>query len=222
MAGQLPFSRLLGEKERYTITVISQFAQFDEDIDESKRLCDVQPYFCMIQVAEKRELTEALSDYKICKDIGNLIGKSLEDYQTLKNEEVEDFRHKMARLGEETSYMRSKMNLLDKLLYHYPLRLAKSPQMPDIIRVRLQNDGFFVAVKLENETSFGMMVKFEYTPEELKEITFQKMNRTNMAADKLRTKDYILKVSGRDEYLFGNYPLCQFTFIQVGEKSPSL
>lgn len=77
----------LKNKSQYIITAIkSPSARKEEISDEDQRICDVQPFFGLFKIAEKKELSE---DNKLNEDITNLIGKTYSEFnKTLKNAEV--------------------------------------------------------------------------------------------------------------------------------------
>lgn len=56
----------------------------DELTDETKRLCDVKPFFCIFKITEK----EVSTNNNITKNITHLIGKPLHEFKDLKNPEV--------------------------------------------------------------------------------------------------------------------------------------
>ena len=202
----------------YVISAISAFANLDEFYNESKRLSDIQPYFCVIRLSEKTKSTVLSSDDELCKVIGLLIGRCVNDFRCLKNLEVNDFRYKMSMLSENIEKERNKMSWNEKLMYQNPPRLSKMPnivKIPNGIKGRLQTETFLINVKLENdETSFSFCVPYKISPHKLLDVVLSKMARTmNQKGD--RSNDFILKVFGRDEYLFGDYPLIQFIYIQV-------
>ena len=77
----------LTDKSEYTFSAIINFgsvAQNQEITDEKKRLCDVQPYFCVLQVIKKKKTT----DNQLEKHITELIGKPVSEFQKLNNPEV--------------------------------------------------------------------------------------------------------------------------------------
>lgn len=119
----------------------------------------------------------------------------------------------MGLLGEEISYKRQKMTWNEKLLYQFPPRLAKNADLSDTVKSRLRNNQFVLVAKFENdETAFTFIVPYQTTPHKLLDIILAKKNLNLKRKD--RASDYILKISGQDEYLFGEFPLVQFLYIQ--------
>lgn len=179
--------------------------------DESKRICDIQPYFCMFRVTSK----QVAVNNKLNKNINCLIGKSLNDCKIINNPEVNDFRYKMNLLADEISTKRHKMTLVEKLAYQYPLRLASCTEIPENVKKRLRNDHFVLVAKFHNDetSSFTFNVPYYITPAKMLDMVLAKKALT-MNAKGDRASDYILKVCGQDEYLFGDYPLVQFLYIQ--------
>lgn len=119
-----PLHGSLNDKSGYVVSVISNFgdkAKNEEICDETVRLRDVQPYFCLLKIAEKRISV----DNPLEKDITHLIGKPVEEFKSLNNPEVNDFRHRMGVVAERVSTERTKMSWQELLMYQYPPRLAK-------------------------------------------------------------------------------------------------
>lgn len=106
------------------------------------------------------------------------------------------------------------MSWTEKLLYQFKPRIAASRDLPETVRGRLRNDHFVLVAKFENEeTSFTFNVPYHITPHKLLDMVLtKKALTTNKRQD--RASDYILKISGQDEYIFGDYPLIQFIYIQ--------
>lgn len=181
----------------------------EELSDETQRICDVQPYFSLFRVAEK----QVSDDNNLNKNITSLIGKTLTEFKTLKNPEVNDFRYKMNLLGEEIASKRSTMTLKEKIMYQYPPKLAKNADIPHTVRGRLRAENFWIVAKLPNEdVTFTFDVACTITPMQLLEIILsKKKSKLNLRE---RSKDYILKIGGQEEYIFGDNPLIQFLYIQ--------
>lgn len=79
----------LRDKSMYIIYAIkSPSARVEEIADESQRICDVQPYFALFKITEKREHSE---DHKVNDNITFLIGKTFTEFKALKNPEVSIF-----------------------------------------------------------------------------------------------------------------------------------
>ncbi|XP_061388256.1 phosphatidylinositol 4,5-bisphosphate 3-kinase catalytic subunit beta isoform [Musca vetustissima] len=213
-AKNYPLNNLIKDACDYEVSGISAIALVEPFTDETKRLCELQPYFCLLRLGERSEASTISSDYELSKLVSNMIGKSFEDYSAQRSPEEDDFRRKMSLLCDEIELERSKYSWYEKLLYEHPLRLADTPGMPEIIRKRFRNSNFLVVVKLENdETSFTISVNDQHTPRTLIDSAILKVRKSQIKVSD-RASDYILKVRGRDEYLFGDYPLIQFIYIQ--------
>jgi phosphatidylinositol-4,5-bisphosphate 3-kinase catalytic subunit alpha/beta/delta len=134
--------------------------------------------------------------------------------------QVNDFRYKMNILADEISHKRGSMTWLEKIAYQFPPKLAKTDEMPETVRGRLRNDHFVIVTKfhnINNDVSFTFNVPYYTTPNKLLDMILTKMQLTKMTMSEKnkRTADYILKVCGQDEYLFGDHKLIQFLYIQV-------
>lgn len=210
-----PLHSLIKDVCDYEVSGISAFANVEPFTDETKRLCELQPYFCLLRLGERSEPTTISSDYELSKLVSNMIGKSFEEYSAQRSAEEDDFRRKMVMLCDEIEAERAKYSWSEKLLYEHPMRLANTIQMPETIKKRLRNSNFLIVVKLENdETSFTISVNENHTPKTLIDSALSKVRKSQIKVSD-RATDYILKVRGRDEYLYGDHPLIQFIYIQV-------
>lgn len=85
-AEKYPLFGHLQDKSLYIIYAIkSPSARVEEISDESQRICDVQPFFALFKIAERQELSE---DSKLNENITSLIGKTISEFKTVKNPEV--------------------------------------------------------------------------------------------------------------------------------------
>lgn len=208
-----PLGYLIKDACDYLVYGISHYT-IEPYTDETKRLFEVQPYFGLLSLGERTDTTTFSSDYELTKMVTDIIGKSFDHQNTQGTPEVDHFRTKVALICDNIKIERSKYSWQQRLLYEHPLRLANSTTMPELIRQRHPSSAFLIAVKNENDQStFTLSVVENDTPLSLIDSTLQKMNRSQMKMND-RAADYILKVSGRDEYLFGDHPLIQFLYIQ--------
>ena len=68
----------------YGLHSITSIPTVDEISDETKRLCDVKPHFCIIKITEKKDS----SNNTLNQHIGLLIGKNINDFNSLNDSEV--------------------------------------------------------------------------------------------------------------------------------------
>lgn len=205
----------LRNKKMYVIKAIkSPSALLEEITDESQRIVDVQPFFALFKIEERLE--NESEDINLNKNINSLIGKKLDDFKTLKNPEVNDFRFQIGELGERIAKRRSKMTRKEKILYQYPPKLAKNSEIPYAVKPLLrENDEFQIVAKLPNEniSTITLQVPCFINPKQLLEqIILKKQSKLKNYRGKI--DDYILKICGQEEYIFGDHPLIQFLYIQ--------
>lgn len=205
-AERYPLFGLLRDKSMYVLSAITDVAKATALLDETKRLCDVQPTFCILKIEEKKVST----NQTLVSNINGLIGKAI-DFGSLKNPEINGFRHKMSNLGEDVSSKRIKMTWAEKLMYQYPPRLSLTKEIPLIVKSRLRDNKFVLVAKFYNEeNSFTFRVNCFWKPSRLLELILSKQAvRKNK-----RAHEYVLKFSGREEYLFGDYNVIDFVYIQ--------
>uniref|UniRef100_A0A673X9I2 Phosphatidylinositol 3-kinase catalytic subunit type 3 n=1 Tax=Salmo trutta TaxID=8032 RepID=A0A673X9I2_SALTR len=106
--------------EGHMFECVNQAAVHEELEDETRRLCDVRPFWPMLKLVTRNcGRAERLLDSKI----GVLIGKGLHELDALQDQEVKDFRSKMFRISEE------KMQQVQLMTWSEWLQACFSPQL---------------------------------------------------------------------------------------------
>lgn len=129
---------------------------------------------------------------------------------------MNDFRYKINLLGEDIASKRSTMSLKEKILYQYPPKLANSNEIPHTVKMVLeQGEKFLIVAKLSNEDiTVTLKVSCLINPTQLMDEIIQKMSTKIKNFRRKVMNDYILKICGQEEYIFGDHPLIQFIYIQ--------
>uniref|UniRef100_A0A1B6CVF3 phosphatidylinositol 3-kinase n=1 Tax=Clastoptera arizonana TaxID=38151 RepID=A0A1B6CVF3_9HEMI len=210
-ASKYPLHGTLHEPSSYVFCCINCMAETEELIDEHRRLCDVKPFAAVLKIIERKDdKAEKILNGQITR----LIGKGLHEFDSLKNSEVNYFRGKMKALADEMARNRQNKSWKERLYYRYPPRISHSSILPPPVSSKLIDGKFVLDVKFENtETKFMFHVQHTTTPKQLM------VSILNKKAITLNTKgehvsDFVLKVCGQEEYLVGDYPLVNFTYIQ--------
>ncbi|XP_038215234.1 phosphatidylinositol 4,5-bisphosphate 3-kinase catalytic subunit delta isoform [Zerene cesonia] len=212
MAGKMPLFGMLHEMNGYVFQFINSLSVPEEVNDENKRVRDIRPVFGVLMIIERS--IERPGEHLLNTQISHLIGKGLNEFDSLRSSEVNDFRMRMRCLAEESLLKRAQSTRLERLRYHCPPRLADSPSVPATLNSHLNNNCFILVTKVANtEISFTSNVSVNLTPQQHVDTIFRKKaNSLNMRGEQPR--NYVLKVCGREEYLLGDYPLIQFLYIQ--------
>ncbi|XP_058063113.1 phosphatidylinositol 4,5-bisphosphate 3-kinase catalytic subunit delta isoform [Anopheles bellator] len=203
-AERYPLYGHLGDKTTYYFSTLpSATSSSFEQHDESKRLIDVQPVFGMFKFVEKKVVSV---NSQLMSNINSLLGTPILE-KTLNNPEVNDFRTKMSLLGEEIGSQRAAMSRMDRISYQYPVKLARL--VPDHIA---QHNSFCV-VAISVDMQVTVKVTCQATPDEvLKRILEKKQFLAKARND--NSGDYILKVCGHEEYIYGAHPINRFQYVQ--------
>lgn len=120
-------------------------------------------------------------------------------------------------MGEQIASKRSTMTLKDKILYQYPPKLAKTNEIPIQVKsVLRENNEFQIVAKLPNESinTITLQVSCFLDPSQLLEQIILKKQSKMKNPVRGRSHEYILKICGQEEYIFGEFPLIQFLYIQ--------
>ncbi|KAJ0180329.1 hypothetical protein K1T71_003733 [Dendrolimus kikuchii] len=206
-----PLFGMLREMSSYVFQFVNSLAVTEEVDDETKRICDIKPV-CGVLVIVERSVERPGEDL-LNRDITWLIGKPLKEFDNLRSSEVNDFRTRMRYLAEENLMKRAQSTRLEKLRYQCPPRLADHPEIPATLRSHLNNQCFLLFTIVNSEDSFSSNVPATRTPQQHIEVILRRFaNSLNMHDQ--QPHNYVLKVCGREEYLFGDHPFIQFLYIQ--------
>ncbi|XP_046964995.1 phosphatidylinositol 4,5-bisphosphate 3-kinase catalytic subunit delta isoform [Vanessa cardui] len=212
LAGKQPLFGMLHEMSGYVFQFINSLAVPEEVDDENKRVRDIRPVFGVLMIIERS--IKRPGEHLLNTQISHLIGKGLNEFDSLRSSEVNDFRMRMRYLAEESLIKRAQSTQLERLRYHCPPRLADHPTVPTTLISHLNNNCFILVTKVANtEFSFTSNVPVGLTPQQhIETILRKKANSLNMRGE--HPRNYVLKVCGREEYLLGDHPLIQFLYIQ--------
>ncbi|XP_072943702.1 phosphatidylinositol 4,5-bisphosphate 3-kinase catalytic subunit delta isoform [Epargyreus clarus] len=213
VAGKYPLFGMLQHMSRYVFQFINSLAVPEEVDDENKRVRDIRPVCGVLMIIEEKSIQKP-GEHLLNTQISHLIGKGLNEFDSLRSSEVNDFRMRMRYLAEESLIKRSQSTQLERLRYHCPPRLADHPSVPETLRSHLHNNTFILVNKFPNtEQSTTTRVPVDHTPHQhIETVLRKKANSLNIRGE--HPRNYVLKVCGREEYLLGDHPLIQFLYIQ--------
>uniref|UniRef100_A0A452RJY4 phosphatidylinositol-4,5-bisphosphate 3-kinase n=1 Tax=Ursus americanus TaxID=9643 RepID=A0A452RJY4_URSAM len=206
-----PLFHMLSDPEAYVFTCVNQTAEQQELEDEQRRLCDIQPFLPVLRlVAREGDRVKKL----VNSQISLLIGKGLHEFDSLHDPEVNAFRTKMRQFCEEAAARRQQLGWEAWLQYSFPLQLEPSARSWGAGTLRVPNRALLVNVKFEgSEESFTFQVSTKDVPLALMACALRKKATVFRQPLVEQPEDYTLQVNGRQEYLYGGYPLCQFQYI---------
>lgn len=201
-----PLFHMLSDPEAYVFTCVNQTAEQQELEDEQRRLCDIQPFLPVLRlVAREGDRVKKL----INSQISLLIGKGLHEFDSLRDPEVNAFRAKMRQLCEEAAARRQQLGWEAWLQYSFPLQLEPAARARGA-----PGRALLVNVKFEgSEESFTFQVSTKDWPLALMACALRKKATVFRQPPGEQPEDYTLQVNGKQEFLYGSYPLCQFQYI---------
>lgn len=213
-ARKFPLKELLKDQSTYNFMCINSMAEKEELIDETRRLCDVKPFYNLLKVVER---AGDKAEQTLNTKIGQLIGKALHDFDALKSLEVNEFRWRMKLMAQNIAKSKEEMSLIDRIKYHYPCDVGDSDELPEYLAPKLRDGNMVVGIRLDNvDTCFSFSVAHTTTPHQLMTIALQK-NATLLGQYPIEPNiadGFVLKVSGRQEYLIGDYALSRFLSVR--------
>ncbi|XP_066475481.1 phosphatidylinositol 4,5-bisphosphate 3-kinase catalytic subunit beta isoform [Tiliqua scincoides] len=209
-AHDYPLFHLLMEIDSYMFSCVNQTAVREELEDETRRLCDIRPFLPVLQLITR----SCDPGEKLDSKIGVLIGKGLQEFDVLQDPEVNEFRIKMRRISEEKMQSLVGLSWMDWLKHTYPPE--QEPAVQENLQDKLYGGNLVVAVHFVNrEDVFSFQVSPNINPIKLNELAIRKSLTVHGREDEeFDPYDYVLQVSGRLEYVFGDHPLIQFQYIR--------
>lgn len=212
----LPFSSLLDSPELHIFECIDENSENVEITDESRRMYDVRPFFNMLRL---RRIQHSNDQQAFNNQLNILIGKKMSDLDRMMEEEVIQFRRKMNTFCYDIQAENDRQDWSEKMMRLYPpdLNFHKPPSnQPPTILITIN-----IAQNNDEEQTFTskLEVPSGIHPKELVKLVCSKQ-KTATDPDL-----YLLKVSGFQEYLIGDYPLDQFTHVRdalVMDQHPAL
>ncbi|XP_053165521.1 phosphatidylinositol 4,5-bisphosphate 3-kinase catalytic subunit beta isoform isoform X1 [Hemicordylus capensis] len=208
-AHSYPLFHLLMEIDSYMFSCVNQTAVREELEDETRRLCDIRPFLPVLQLITR----SCDPGEKLDSKIGVLIGKGLHEFDALQDPEINEFRIKMRRISEEKLQSHVGLSWLDWLKLTYPPE--QEPAIQENLQDKLYGGNLVVAVHFDNcQDVFSFQVSPNINPTKLNALAIRKRLTIHGREDEeVDPSDYVLQVSGRLEYVFGDHPLIQFQYI---------
>lgn len=207
-AQQEPLFHTLGSPSSYVFTCINQTAEQQELEDEQRRLCDIQPFLPVLRlVAREGDRAEKLLN----SQISLLINKGLHDFDSLNDAEVNDFRIRMRQFCEQVASRRQNMSWESWMESNFPLQLEPSTTL---FTKPSSSKTIMINVKFENsEETFTLQISPRDLPISIIRMALRKKSNVSGQRCPGGPEEYTLQINGMLEYIYGNYPLCQFKYI---------
>ena len=212
-AGNYPLSNFLTNAANYAFVCVNKKGKQEELVDETRQLIDVRPFRPLLKLIQRRGDSE---EKLLNSTIGNLIGKSLHEFDQMQNTEVDDFRRKYREIAEKIAEERRKLDWIDRAVYSYPPDVVTSPPPTHIEEKLIEGRRFLVNVYIRNNRAsmkdmHAFNVPADAYPEELLVLVLRKRGAIMGALDYDKPEDYLLKTVGKESYLLASYPLLQYT-----------
>ncbi|KAK0150945.1 Phosphatidylinositol 4,5-bisphosphate 3-kinase catalytic subunit delta isoform [Merluccius polli] len=209
-ASSEPLFCALGEPAAYVFTCINQTAERQELEAETRRICDIRPFMCVLRlVAREGDRTEKLANAQISL----LIGKGMHEFEVQKNHEVNEFRAKMRAFCEEKALQQQMLPWYQWMEFNFPCDLEPCSTLPATRAAAKAPKKIFINVKFEaSEESFMLQQDPQDYPLCLIRSALKK-KATVFRSVRQEPEDYTLQVNGRWDFLYGNHPMCQFKYI---------
>ncbi|ESO02630.1 hypothetical protein HELRODRAFT_155850 [Helobdella robusta] len=220
-----PLYKKLMEPQCYVLVGVTQDAEREEFYDETRRLCDLrlfQPMFKLIEPAGNKE--EKILNAKL----NFLIGVSINEINDSKDLELLNFRRSIMQHCKSVIEERDSKGIEALALYHYPPNINPTLQLPAFLLDVVKRDlgriivTVWVDVHLSKSRS-KTTIKVHYDSPVMsvisetvrRKVKLEKVLPEDMeSVISSRAANSLLKVCGCDEYLLGNYPICQYAYVR--------
>ncbi|XP_076472546.1 phosphatidylinositol 4,5-bisphosphate 3-kinase catalytic subunit delta isoform-like [Babylonia areolata] len=206
-----PLCARLKREDSYCFMFVNKLGEKEEILDESQNLNDVRPFWPVLKLVEKRgDKTSKTIDRRV----NNLIGKGPHKLDSFQPAEIEHFRRKMNDLCHQINTTRRGQTAMEKFQWRHPLRLRNSAQVPRQLESRLNNNQIVIDVNVqhsgvsEGQVCTHLKLGANAFPVEVVRLLLAKRPEIGRNED-----DYILKVYGLNDFIYGDYPLIQFKYV---------
>lgn len=202
-----PLHSRLKREDCYSFLFVNRLGEKEEILDESQNLNDVRPFWPVLKLIEKKGDKKSKT---MDRRINNLIGKGPHKLDSYQAAELDHFMKKMTDLCQSISTARRTQTALEKFQFRHPLRLRDSVEIPKQLESRLEDGRIALDVGMKcSKVRSKPTVSSKCQPAEV--VAMLLKLRTDMSDQE--PDDYILKIFGLDEYLYGNYPLIRFKYV---------
>ena len=212
-ARNYPLFKFLNDSATYVFVCVNQKGKQEELLDESRQLIDVRPFRPLLKLIHRKGDNE---EKLFNSHIGNLIGKSLHEFDQMQNTEMDDFRRKYREFAEKIVSERRQLDWMGRAMYAYPPEI-ETTEPPSHIEINLmKNRRFLVNVAINNNRAslqdiHAFNVPADAFPEELLVLVLKRRSIVMGDLDLENQADCVLKIVGQESYLLGNYSLLQYT-----------
>ena len=212
-ASNYPLFKFLEDSATYVFVCVNQKGKQEELLDESRQLIDVRPFRPLLKLIHKKGDNE---EKLFNSQIGNLIGKSLHEFDQMQNTEVDDFRRKYRQFAEKIASERRQLDWMGRAMYAYPPEIETIEPPWHVENNLMENRRFLVNVAIKNNQAsqndmHAFNVPADAFPEELLVLVLKKRSAVMGDLDLENQADCVLKIVGQESYLLGHYSLLQYT-----------
>ncbi|XP_045207446.2 phosphatidylinositol 4,5-bisphosphate 3-kinase catalytic subunit beta isoform-like isoform X2 [Mercenaria mercenaria] len=199
------FGKLKG-KDNYFFEYLNRNGEREEVMDESLRLSEIRPIGKFLRLQERHDDE---GHQTIDRQISSLLGSKLTmEMHAMPRIEVDDFRKRMfdfalSKVPQQNDFQAVFEN-------KHPLQLRSSDHLPDELMKKLNNGYLVVSVRIqEAKTKFLIQSHVKESPEMIIDNAVCKWHNRSVR----NFYDYVLKVVGQEDYLYGKTALQQFKYV---------
>lgn len=200
-AAQMPLFAVLKESSQYGLRFVSKHGDVLE-LDDDQTVGHTSFYMPVLKVFLRKGSRE---EQKLNVAIGSLISKHLSDFDNMRDPEVTAYRTKAATFCSDIVTQRDRGGFMARALHRYAPSLDPNPLPSDL---KKKANPFHVKIKIPPSKDSIVKANVEGTVNELIQQALKK-DQTNDSPD-----NFVLRVSGRDEYLLGNSKLYQYKVVR--------
>lgn len=203
-----PLYNLLMSSDTYTFLFVNSRGQKEEVLSESQSLSEIRPSVTFLKLVEKEPNSERR--YSFDRRITSLIRAPIVDLTEYQSAEVADFKSRIKYESETIIQERDRMGWEERMRYLYPVRLINE-QLFVKVSHKFKQKTFYVDV-CRDQKSMKEEVDMASKPKMVIVQLLQKLCNLWKLSD-ADPSNYMLKVNGYEEYLYGDYCLLHFKYI---------
>ncbi|KAL5014906.1 hypothetical protein ScPMuIL_009176 [Solemya velum] len=208
-----PLYDKMKRSDHYMFVCINQLGQKEDIWDECQCLSDIRPLGAFLLLKEKKD-NDNVRKKQMDEKINKLMGRGMHDIDAVHTTEIADFRKRMHDFCDNIINQRQGQGWLEKFMYKHPPRIRNLAELPSSVQEKLTDSNIMLSITIDSyQRVCKLQAPLDYTPDHLIDLVIQKQSKCGN--DLGNTEQYILKVVGIEDYLYGEYPLQQFKYIYM-------
>eukprot|EP00053_Salpingoeca_punica_P012500 m.111953 g.111953 ORF g.111953 m.111953 type:complete len:1024 (-) comp15963_c0_seq1:1685-4756(-) len=209
-AASMPLASELKDHTQYGFRCVGMDAEL-VDLEDDQVVGNTNMYQQVLKVFQRKGTK---SEQTFNKKIGSLVTLHVQDLDNLRDPEIHAFRRDVLSVCNDVITARAQGGPEAAALHRYPPNIDHT-ELPEDLRKKVAARSYHVKVKIagDQQKEFIIKAELEGTTQQLIQLALKKKGNGALSPGD-RPENFVLKVSGREEYLLGGHRLSQYKYIR--------